>query len=252
MLLPGRAYDLDGSSLNIDGMHVSMHAHGEGAIIDAQQRSRLFRLRNNASLELHNVRLHNGVGKRVGGGFLVKSFSTVLLVACVISDCTALAEGGEYADGGAMYLFTSCTATLDACTISGCTASSKNGNAYSGAIMTRGSITMLNASNVVNCSAWSLGDNGGTAFAGGLYLECERLAGEQCRLSLVMSMVSNCVAAASGDARGGGGYVVDGAQLACPERTERPTDGVFLAGRVFVTPTLALLYLPVVPSASQP
>ena len=113
-----------------------------------------------------------------------------------------------------MGLISSCTVTLESCTISGCTASTEGGgDAYGGALAVFSSLAELNASNVVNCSAVSLGGNGGTASAGGLHLECERKAGEQCHLWLFISIVSNCASAsASGDARGGGLNVVDGAR----------------------------------------
>ena len=65
-LLAGSSFMLN-DQLLVDGINASLTSEGEGAVLEAQQLARHFKVINAGRLEIHRVHLRNGKSKGPGG-----------------------------------------------------------------------------------------------------------------------------------------------------------------------------------------
>jgi hypothetical protein len=97
-LPPGLIFTLGGLPLVCEApITLSIQSSSDGAVLDAQQRSRHFVLRNGCSLVLQRLSLINDSNAQDGGAISVSS-ATLHLLDTTIAHCVARFGGGVYAN----------------------------------------------------------------------------------------------------------------------------------------------------------
>lgn len=201
----GRHLQLDGGPIAVAGIRVRIFSSGEGATIDAMQRSRAFVVSHGGSLILDNVHVTRGISRwtsdRHGGGCIL-----------VLAGCN----------------LTLSSARLSHCVADGRDTSSQAGlalpSAHGGGISSEGGTVWLTRSVITECQAV----DGGAIFATGgfLYAEesvfrgctSEREAGclallGQARAAIRRSRLDGCESGSVGGAI----FAADGSQLLLEE-----------------------------------
>ena len=215
-------FDPTCAELAVDNVSLQLYSVQEGATIDAQSLSRIFKVTDGGALTLTRVHLRNGAGVERGGA-IYASGTSISMAACSIADCSVSHGGGALrcyqgtaiwmgsttlsncsvivptgsfytSAGGAMMLSSASIMHLSSCTISACTVIGTT-IAKAGAVyLLLDSEATLTDTAIVGCkSSADLREAQGGAFM---------LAGS--RLSLVASSVSSCTATSNSGAAYGG------------------------------------------------
>ena len=163
----GLTVHLDGLSLVVDGITALIQSSGAGAVLDGQGISRLFHLRNGASLSLSRIHLRNGGGVESGGALLLDSGSSAEIVRSSIADCSAAGpQLQSISKGGAAHLSGASNVTLIESNITNTSVLSLVGYAEGGAMFLTGS----SSASIIGSSLWHLAARGGYARGGAFNL----------------------------------------------------------------------------------
>jgi len=181
-LLAGTVLRLNGTSIPIDGVNVTIWSDGGGAVLDADHLSSLFEVRNGGHLRLLALTLTNGLALTSGGCVSVSGGSAVIR-GCTLLNSSALSGGALSVTNGRLQVVDS---TLSACSAAWGGALAVNGEHSSaelsssvvastvslrvgGAIFSSGGVTTVDGSTIAYCSSVI---NGGSlyVFSGGSFV----------------------------------------------------------------------------------
>eukprot|EP00966_Prymnesium_polylepis_P287631 6643577-Prymnesium_polylepis.2 len=147
-LPPGSVFGVEGTPIDVSAIELLIASDGEGAMLDAQQLSQVFIVRDGGRLWLRAITLANGYSHGSGGALWLADHCVATLSSCTIVNATAQSGGAIYcyvssvltmlssailntatAYYGTIYIFSGASATLMGCSITGATAL-KGGAAY--------------------------------------------------------------------------------------------------------------------------
>eukprot|EP00966_Prymnesium_polylepis_P048064 1113296-Prymnesium_polylepis.1 len=196
-LSPGSVLLLGGSPILVDGINLQLSSDGEGALLNAEHRSRLFEVQRGGQLTLNFLTLANGkteTNYMRGGALNIGFGSSVVVTDSLIIHSISLTMGGAAAVSGGSLLLSNSSLVHSSC-------DSDGGALYCGV---GGSVILTNASSIHDSVAHN---GGGAAYItfGSMLLD----AGSMINMSRAMHSFQ--FAYLGGHIRGGGAILADNA-----------------------------------------
>eukprot|EP00966_Prymnesium_polylepis_P048065 1113297-Prymnesium_polylepis.1 len=199
-LPPGSVLLLGGSPILVDGINLQLSSEGEGALLNAEHRSRLFKVLRGGQLTLNFLTLANGTSENyflMGGGALYIGLgSSVVVTDSLIIHSNSPNTGGAAAVSGGSLLLSNSSLVHSSCYESGGALHCELG----------GSVILTNASSIYDSVAHNGGGAAYITLGSSLLLD----AGSMINMSRVaFSRHSLQFAGFGGYIRGGGAIFAD-------------------------------------------